>query len=124
MSNDDRILYCCRHSVRTCSTKSNHIGLLSPKLTFEPRSLASNGTYTVAGAENGRIGVIDRHFNKAEHAIGGSLVNGIHIYTGHDSIDRALISNNDYSLKFFNLQTMRSEYVHDLQNVFVGLTYD
>ena len=107
---EESLLYCCRHSVRTLDVRTNEIGLASPKFNFEPRSLTSARGYTIAGAENGYIAVLNsRTHSKTEVDIGGSLVNGIHIYQGQDSEDRALISNNDYSLKFFNLSTMRAE---------------
>lgn len=91
--------------------KTSQIGFLSSKLSFEPRSIASGRGYTIAGAENGTIAVIQQDGSKAEYDIGGSLVNGLHVYQGLDGQERALVSNNDYSLKFFNLITRRSEYV-------------
>lgn len=106
-----RLLYCCRHSIRTLDVKTSQIGFLSSKLSFEPRSIASGRGYTIAGAENGTIAVIQQDGSKAEYDIGGSLVNGLHVYQGLDGQERALVSNNDYSLKFFNLITRRSEYV-------------
>ena len=107
---EDSLLYCCRHSIRTLDVRTNHIGLASPKFNFEPRSLTSARGYTIAGAENGYIAVLNSHTrSKTEIDIGGSLVNGIHIFQGSDGCDKALISNNDYSLKFFNLVTMRAE---------------
>lgn len=85
------------------------MGFLSPKLSFEPRSLCSDRGYIIAGAENGTIAVIHGEGIKNEYDVGGSLVNGLHVYAGHDGQDRALVSNNDNSLKFFNLDRREME---------------
>lgn len=63
----------------------------------------------MAGGENGNLAVIDKDLNKTEHEIGGSLVNGIHIYSGSSAQHRAVISNNDATLKIFNLNSMQIE---------------
>lgn len=108
---NDRILYCSRNSVRAVDPRTGFTNVLCSKLSFEPRSLYSASGYTVAGAENGTIAVIDGHMNKAEYDVGGSLINGIHIYDDlHDHQTRAVISNNDYSLKFFSLSSMSFQY--------------
>lgn len=106
---ENRLLYCCRNSICSLDVRTSQMGFLSPKLSFEPRSLCSDRGYIIAGAENGTIAVIHNEGTKHEYDVGGSLVNGLHVFAGHDGQDRALISNNDNSLKFFNLTTRRSE---------------
>ena len=97
------ILYVCRHSVRTLDPRTNRIGLLSPKLSFEPRSLASRAGITVAGSEQGRVAVL-RGGDKHEEEVGQSLVNGLHIHDG-----RVLVSSNDWTIQVYDLCTMQKE---------------
>lgn len=108
----DEILYVCRHSVRTLDPRTNRIGLLAPKLSFEPRSLCSRYGFTVAGSEQGRIAVMHggaASGEKHEEEIGQSLVNGLHIYRAPDGARRVLVSSNDWTIQIYNLESMRKE---------------
>ena len=65
--------------------------------------------YTIAGSENGTIALVDKSMRKIEYSVGGSLINGLHVYNANDGQARVVVANNDHSLKLFNLHSRRTE---------------